>query len=534
MAKAPHPSDSWLARVARSWAPVGLLGLVILGLSQVRPTLEITPHLTFKTTDGVVVHTQYQVVNASALCTLTLKAAGQAIRQACPGCAVTRMACDWDQTFLINPVWPSDQVFEFNGGRMIIRHEQASLTKSFCQSLEQAKISQGRCVGVPTAITQSALPALSRSSKPLQTWLSFYSSDLSRALFWAFIVSLATALAILLTQRCHLHWTGDHPHQGVQKVHTTSRPRIGGIAVLAGMTAGLVQLIWSNPMLSPFAVLSTLAALPVFLMGLVEDIQKSTSTSARFWSAIVSALLAWWLTGIALHRLDITVVDVWLNSLPAAIALSCLASAGLTNAVNIIDGQHGLAVGSGLTSLLGLAYIAQAQLDLSLALSIWVFCAALVGFFLVNYPTGKIFLGDAGAYLLGHLMACFAIALVVRNPSVSAWSVLVICGYPVIETVYSMIRRFRHKSRLDEPDRAHLHSLIKRKIVAINRWQQLTDDQRNALVAPTIWVPNALFVITAVYMDDWPEIGLSVFIVQALIYVVVHSLLGGTQRISVK
>ena len=513
MAKALHPSTSWLTRVPRSWWLVTALGLVILGLSQVRPPLEITPHLTFKTPEGVVVHTRYRTVNASALCTLSLKTAQQAIHQACPGCVVTRLACDPDQTLFANPSQPSDQVFQFSGGQMFIRHDQQSdLAKGFCQALDQARVGQGRCLGESSVI-----------AKPLT--VQGYPSDLTRSLAWAFAVSLMTALLTVLTQRWHLQWTGDHPQMGVQKVHTTPRPRVGGIAVWAGVTAGLAQLIWSGSPLTPFAVLSTIAALPVFLMGLVEDIQKSTSTSARFWAAIASALLAWWLTGIALNRLDITIVDGWLTWLPAAIALSCLASAGLTNAVNIIDGQHGLAIGSGLISLLGLAYIAHSQLDPSLAVSIWIVCAALGGLFLVNYPSGRIFLGDAGAYLLGYLLAWFAIALVVRNPSVSAWSVLVICGYPVIETVYSMFRRVRRKSRLDSPDRAHLHSLIKRKIVTMDRWRQLTDDQRNALVAPPIWIWNAIFIITAIWLIDNPLMGAAVFAIQIISFVGVHGLM---------
>ena len=65
----------------------------------------------------------------------------------------------------------------------------------------------------------------------------------------------------------------------------------------------------------------------------------------------------------------------------------------------------------------------------------------MLGFFVVNFPHGKIFLGDGGAYFCGFLLAALGVLLPARNPEVSAWTAILICAYPVIETLASMRRK---------------------------------------------------------------------------------------------
>jgi UDP-N-acetylmuramyl pentapeptide phosphotransferase/UDP-N-acetylglucosamine-1-phosphate transferase len=66
---------------------------------------------------------------------------------------------------------------------------------------------------------------------------------------------------------------------------------------------------------------------------------------------------------------------------------------------------------------------------------------AVLGFFLWNFPAGLIFLGDGGAYFLGFYVAEVSILLLVRNPEVSPLFPLLVCIYPVFETLFSIYRR---------------------------------------------------------------------------------------------
>ncbi len=94
-----------------------------------------------------------------------------------------------------------------------------------------------------------------------------------------------------------------------------------------------------------------------------------------------------------------------------------------------------------------------------------VLIAALTaGFFAVNFPFGRIFLGDGGAYFLGFLLAALGVLLPMRNPEVTAWTAILICGYPVIETLASMRRKAKREGHsVGLPDRVHFHMLAHRR-----------------------------------------------------------------------
>ena len=101
--------------------------------------------------------------------------------------------------------------------------------------------------------------------------------------------------------------------------------------------------------------------------------------------------------------------------------------------------------------------------DLVFGLAV-LYGALVLGFFLVNFPFGKIFLGDGGAYFAGFLLAALGVLLPARNPEVSAWAAILICAYPVIETLASMRRKARRKGHsVGQPDRVHFHMLAHRR-----------------------------------------------------------------------
>jgi len=81
-----------------------------------------------------------------------------------------------------------------------------------------------------------------------------------------------------------------------------------------------------------------------------------------------------------------------------------------------------------------------------------------------NYPTGMIFLGDAGAYSIGHILAWLAIFLVVRNQELSAVALLLVFFWPTADTIFSIYRRGLRKRSVTQPDRLHFHQFVMRAI----------------------------------------------------------------------
>ena len=140
-------------------------------------------------------------------------------------------------------------------------------------------------------------------------------------------------------------------------------------------------------------------------------------------------------------------------------------------------------------SALGL--IAYQVYDYEVAKLCFVVGGAIFGFLIVNYPTGKIFLGDGGAYLLGFVLGWIAVMSTARNPGISPWAPLLACGYPVIEVLFSMARRRARKLKLGHPDRLHLHSLIWSRVVK-PRLRKSSSMLQNAAVLPIILIYAAL------------------------------------------
>ena len=125
---------------------------------------------------------------------------------------------------------------------------------------------------------------------------------------------------------------------------------------------------------------------------------------------------------------------------------------------------------------------------------------ATLGFLIFNWPGGRIFAGDGGAYLLGYLTVTLMVLLVARNPEVSPWFPLVTLGYPVFETLFSIYRRrfFQHV-RHDAPDDLHLHQLIYRLVEAHRKDVGGGRLSNNSLSVMPIWLAVLLVALAAVH-----------------------------------
>jgi len=125
---------------------------------------------------------------------------------------------------------------------------------------------------------------------------------------------------------------------------------------------------------------------------------------------------------------------------------------------------------------------------------------ALLGFLVWNYPAGKIFMGDGGAYLLGFWLAELSVLLVVRNPDVSPWFPLLLLAYPVVDTLFSIYGRFVLRGRsAGHADAMHLHQLIYRRLarIAVGSKNSRDKRRRNNLIVLYICTGAALFTLPA-------------------------------------
>lgn len=307
--------------------------------------------------------------------------------------------------------------------------------------------------------------------------------------------ALAYATAQILARTAHLHGriTLDDA-TGVQKVHTRPTPRIGGVAIATG---ALTAWAFLPPSAAHLWGLILVALIPAFGAGIVEDTTRAVRPRWRLLATLLSGLIFFLLTGYGIDRLGWGPLD-WIGSVPIIVAILTMFGFGATaNATNLIDGFHGLAAASVAFMAAGLAGIAWSVGDGDVFAAALTLLAAVGGFFFVNYPSGRIFLGDAGAYSLGAACAALGIALVGRHAEVSPWALLVCFGYPAIETGFSIWRRMRRGLPTTQPDGVHFHKLVWRSMARPIARQMGRPSMANALTLYFLWPLAAIGPLAA-------------------------------------
>jgi UDP-N-acetylmuramyl pentapeptide phosphotransferase/UDP-N-acetylglucosamine-1-phosphate transferase len=324
--------------------------------------------------------------------------------------------------------------------------------------------------------------------------------SLQPAIYVAFLASLFVALLLVFTKRWHGRFSMDEL-EGIQKMHFTPTPRIGGLAIFVGAIAG-----WSVSVPEVTKILSVLvvAGLPAFAFGLAEDVTKKVGVLTRLLATMASGVLGWWMTGSSLTSVDFPLFDFALTWVPASVLFTAFAVGGVANAVNIIDGLNGLASGFLVLAFLGIGCVAALHGDLYLSVACLSMAASIVGFWLVNWPWGKMFLGDGGSYFGGFTLAWASVLLIERNTQVTAFAALLICIHPVMEVLFSIYRRRLKKLHPGHPDRLHMHSLIMRRCVSrfllnmngLQRKEMLVlRNPVSGLILAFISLPNVLLAI---------------------------------------
>lgn len=249
------------------------------------------------------------------------------------------------------------------------------------------------------------------------------------------VVMAFAATTILTPLVARLAWRLDIVDRpGPLKVQSRPVPYLGGVAVFAGVMA---PVLGTRPaLLVPLGL--------ALLLGLADDIADLPS-GVRFVS-----------------ELAIGVAVAFVAHLPGAlIVIGALVTVLLINAVNLLDGLDGLASGTALVSCAGFAVVLSGDYRLLAG----ALAAALAGFLVWNRPPAKIYLGDAGSYLIGAALAILATSTIGSSgsaPTAAAAALLV--GVPVADTSIAVIRRWRAKRPLFEGDRGHVYDqLVDRK-----------------------------------------------------------------------
>lgn len=330
-------------------------------------------------------------------------------------------------------------------------------------------------------------------------------------LILAFLFSLIVSIFTIRTSYKYKRLLCENLHQGPQRFHQIPAPRLGGIGLFVALLVTSFLAFIKGDVFKGEYLFLFLSAIPAFGAGLLEDLTGKIKVKWRLLLIALSASLAYFLVSAQILRLDLPYIDSLFSITFISFFFTLFAVTGVTNSINIIDGFNGLASMVSIIILLALSFVSYKMGDYFLTTFSLSLIGALVGFFILNYPAGFIFLGDGGAYLTGFFIAEVSVLLVTRHPEVSPWFPFLACLYPIFETLFSIYRRKILKGVSPGlPDALHLHSLIYK---IITKWLlgPLADKTlRNAITSPFLWALAMLSVLPALlFWNNTPYLLLS-------------------------
>ncbi len=270
-------------------------------------------------------------------------------------------------------------------------------------------------------------------------------------LFLAFIVALSTTAALipLLARWAPLLGLTDKP--GPRKVHHAPVPRVGGLAMAAGMALPTLLTVPLIP-----AVRGILLGLAVLLIFGLWDDRVTLGYRTKFLGQALAAALCMAVGGVRIGAVTIGTVNVLPGGLSTVVTFLFLI--GITNAVNMADGLDGLAGGMVLLCLCAIAIFASAAGKPNVTALCLIEGGTVLGFLRFNTHPARIFMGDSGSQILGFTVGAAALlATQGDNSTISPALPLLLLGLPILDTVTVMARRIGAGRSPFAADRNHLH-----------------------------------------------------------------------------
>ena len=206
----------------------------------------------------------------------------------------------------------------------------------------------------------------------------------------------------------------------------------------------------------------------ILILGIFSDIKKNFHPSKRLILQVIFVLFIVFFFDIKIQETRIEFLDLLLNNLIFQIFFTSFCILTVLNGFNFLDGFNGITTGYFLICFVIFYFL---SLIIGNQADIMFFKLLVIPFFIFYLFNifGKVFLGDNGIYLLSLLLSLIVIKFLGKNNEVSPIFAMNIFWYPAFANLFSILRRFKEKNKLMNPDRKHLHTMInifiKKKLV---------------------------------------------------------------------
>ena len=240
-----------------------------------------------------------------------------------------------------------------------------------------------------------------------------------------------------------------------RRMHKKPIPRMGGLAIFLGFFLSAILFADITPQVSSMLLGSVI----IVILGVLDDIY-----TLKAWPKFLVQIIAAFVAVEGGNIIEVLSNPNIFSSEPywvlgwLAWPVSIIWIVAITNAVNLIDGLDGLAVGVSTISSLTLLVIALAVVEGDVAILMGALAGACVGFLPYNLNPAKIFMGDTGSTFLGFILATVSIQGLFKIYTIISFAVpFLMLGLPIFDTCFAFIRRIAHGQSPMHADRSHVH-----------------------------------------------------------------------------
>jgi UDP-GlcNAc:undecaprenyl-phosphate GlcNAc-1-phosphate transferase len=288
-----------------------------------------------------------------------------------------------------------------------------------------------------------------------------------RTYFLLFLLATCSSLALtpLVRQLClKFRWL-DVPEDD-RRTHWKAVPRLGGVAIFCSVLVGLLPLLFIRNLFTdslresaPRLLVILIPAFLTLLLGAYDDLFGLKAPQKFIGLGLISVIF--YGLGGRIEALSIPFVGSIHLPMVLGMILTVVWIVGVANAFNLIDGMDGLAAGAAVfASLVFLATSLTQGLPLTIALAL-VLSGALIGFLRYNFNPASIFLGDSGALFIGFMLAALSVEGAQKASTAVAVAIPIMAfGLPMLDTGFTLVRRFISGKPLFTGDQEHIHHML--------------------------------------------------------------------------
>lgn len=265
---------------------------------------------------------------------------------------------------------------------------------------------------------------------------------------------LTALLTGLLASRRALRLGIDLPRK--QSLHDKPVSRLGGIAILVGIVAGVAGLSPLNPDQTIIPTTTAIGLLAIVMVSVLDDL-----TGAAIWLRFMvhggAAILVVWPWHESASEGVGAQTDYLLQCLITLLVL--FAVVWMTNLYNFMDGADGMAGGMGVIGFAALGCLGIMAGASQFAAGNFIVAAAVAGFLIWNIPPASIFMGDTGSISLGFLAASQVIWGTQQGLFPAEVGLLVFAPF-IVDATATLCQRLYRRERVWEPHRGHYYQRL--------------------------------------------------------------------------